>query len=182
MSWASFVRPPTPQDPGLSRRELLHLAWRRRPPRTAPKHPDTQPPRSFFSILRMMATSSPVPEGEHLLSACIAPTAREIGLPHGIYEYGAARAAGLSQSPDPARPWTGARRLKHTAGPGSGRRQAPRVPPSTPRAAPIGEGPGRSAESGSRRTAFLTSRRGRFRSLWQSPRRSRALGRSRGIS
>ena len=41
MSWASLVRPPTPQDPGLSRRALLHLAWRRRPPRRAPKRPHT---------------------------------------------------------------------------------------------------------------------------------------------
>ena len=69
MSWASFVRPPTPQDPGLSRRALLHLAWRRRPSRPAPKHPETHPPRSFFSILRMTATSSQVPEGEDLLSS-----------------------------------------------------------------------------------------------------------------
>ena len=34
-----------------------------------PKHPETHPSRSFFSILRMTATSSQVPEGEDLLSS-----------------------------------------------------------------------------------------------------------------
>ena len=45
----------------------MHLAWRHRPSRPTSKHPETHPPRSFFSILTMKATSSQVPEGEDLL-------------------------------------------------------------------------------------------------------------------
>ena len=45
----------------------MHLAWRHRPSRPTSKHPATHPPRSFFSILTMKATSSQVPEGEDLL-------------------------------------------------------------------------------------------------------------------
>ena len=180
MSWASFIRPPTPQDPGLSRRALLHLAWRRGPSRPAPKHPETHPPRSFFSILRMTATSSQVPEGEDLLSSrpqrgrSVCPmrstsTKRlEPLVCHKVLTLPAVDGSKKFEAHSGSREWTAA--------------SAPSPPVDSARCADRG---------GTRKKRGIWFPQNRIpgiapsgggRSLWQSPRRSRTLGRSHGIS
>ena len=87
---------------------------------TAAHRPETSghtPTAVFFSILRMMATSSQVPEGEH-------PLASRPQRGRSVCSIGSTNTEQLgplvclSKSPDPARPWTGEKSLQHTADPG----------------------------------------------------------------